>query len=94
VVVTDTLVHNQILTRECVILTRPSAGGLAEGLIATLTDPARVAGLTAEAVKLSRHHGDKAAREAAYAEVLAAAEAVNAARARQATRLLPRRRRA
>ena len=53
VVATDTLVHNQILDARCAILTRPDAEGLAEGLIAALTDAARVDAVVAGRVKPS-----------------------------------------
>jgi glycosyltransferase involved in cell wall biosynthesis len=92
VVATDTLVHNQLLTEKCAILTRPDAEGLADGLIAALTDSARAAEVTAEAARLLVHYCSKPARDAAYAEILAAADAANVGRRRQAD--LPGKRRA
>jgi glycosyltransferase involved in cell wall biosynthesis len=78
VVATDTLVHNQLLTEKCAILTRPDAAGLAEGLLAALTDAARVAELTAEAARVLGHYCSKPSRDAAYAEIIAAAIAAKA----------------
>jgi len=75
VVATNTLVHNQILTEDCAILTSPDAQGLANGLIVALTDRAKADEIAAEAVKLSRQYCNKTTRDAAYTEVLAAAEA-------------------
>jgi glycosyltransferase involved in cell wall biosynthesis len=73
VVATDTLVHNQLLTPESAILTAPSAEGLAAGLVAALTDPARVADVAAGAKKLLGRYSSKADRDAAYEAVLDAA---------------------
>jgi glycosyltransferase involved in cell wall biosynthesis len=78
VVATNTLVHTQLLTEKCAILTRPDAEGLAEGLIAALTDSSRVAELTAEATRLLGHYCSKLSRDAAYAEIFAAATAAKA----------------
>jgi len=94
VVATNTLVHNQLLTEKCAILTRPDADGLADGLIAALTDSARVSQLTAEAARLLGYYCSKPARDAAYAEVMAAADAANSGRRGQADRSLSRSRRA
>jgi glycosyltransferase involved in cell wall biosynthesis len=82
VVATNTLVHNQLLTEKCAILTRPDVEGLAEGLIAALTDASRVAEVTAEAARLLGHYCSKLSRDAAYAEVIAAATAAKASGAR------------
>ena len=73
VVATDTLVHNQLLTGRCAILTRPDAQGLADGLITALTDPVRVAQLRQGAAELLALHCDPSKRDAAYADVIAAA---------------------
>jgi glycosyltransferase involved in cell wall biosynthesis len=80
VVATDTLVHNQLLTDKCAILTRPDAAGLAEGLIVALTDPIRTAEVVKEAGQLLTHYCSKTARDAAYADVLAAANAASGRR--------------
>ena len=75
VVATDTLVHNQILTDRCAILTRPEASGLAEGLIVALTDPVRTAQLAQGAQQLLALHCSPTTRDAAYADVIAAVTA-------------------
>ena len=75
VVATDTLVHNQILTERCAILTPPHAAGFAEGVVAALTDPERVAKTLAEATQVVASYCSPTARDAAYADVIAAASA-------------------
>ena len=75
VVATDTLVHNQILNDRCAILTRPTADGLAEGLICALTDAERTERLLQGAVQVVAGFCSPTARDAAYADVLAAADA-------------------
>jgi len=74
VVATDTLVHNQILNERCAILTRPGAAGLAEGLIVALTDPARTARILEGASQVVASLCSQSARDAAYADVLEAAD--------------------
>jgi glycosyltransferase involved in cell wall biosynthesis len=86
VVATNTLVHNQLLTEQCAILTTPDAQGIADGLIVALTDSARVNKLTLEAARLLRHYCSKPARDAAYDEILAAANAAHTVRKRGGTR--------
>jgi glycosyltransferase involved in cell wall biosynthesis len=88
VVATNTLVHNQLLNDKCAILTRPDSEGLAAGLITALTDESRVAEVVREAARLCRLYCSKSERDAAYAEILAAADAANAARGRQLVRPL------
>jgi glycosyltransferase involved in cell wall biosynthesis len=72
VVATDTLVHNQLLSSDCAILTRPDAAGLADGLVLALTD----ADLGAKLIETSRQVlarlCSKPSRDAAYDEILAA----------------------
>jgi glycosyltransferase involved in cell wall biosynthesis len=88
VVATNTLVHTQLLTDKCAILTRPDAEGLAEGLIAALTDSSRVSELTTEAARLLGQYCSKPARDAAYDEIIAAAIAAKASRAHRTDRSL------
>ncbi|HTX05214.1 MAG TPA: glycosyltransferase [Steroidobacteraceae bacterium] len=72
VVATDTLVHNQLLSSDCAILTRPDAAGLAAGLVLALTD----ADLGAKLIETSRQVlarlCSKPSRDAAYDEILSA----------------------
>jgi glycosyltransferase involved in cell wall biosynthesis len=88
VVATNTLVHTQLLSDNCAILTPPDAAGLAKGLIVALTDSSRVSEITAEAARLLAHYCSKPARDAAYGEILAAATAVRASRGHAANRSL------
>lgn len=82
VVATNTLVHNQLLTDESAILTAPDAAGLTAGLVVALTDPSRVAQVTAGAAQLLRRYSSKAERDAAYDTVLHAARAAALTRER------------
>jgi glycosyltransferase involved in cell wall biosynthesis len=81
VVATDTLVHNQILNERCAILTRPDAAGLAEGLIVALTDPSTTTRILEGASQVVASLCSQSARDAAYADVLEAAN--RASRRRQ-----------
>jgi glycosyltransferase involved in cell wall biosynthesis len=83
VVATDTLVHNQLLSEKSAILTRPTAAGLAEGLVTALTDPVRVADVISGAGKLLGRYSSQAERDAAYAAVLDAARVAALARVRR-----------
>jgi glycosyltransferase involved in cell wall biosynthesis len=83
VVATDTLVHNQLLTDKSAILTPPTVKGLAAGLLVALTDPLRVAAVTAGAAKLLSRYSSKAERDAAYEAVLQAARVASLARERR-----------
>jgi glycosyltransferase involved in cell wall biosynthesis len=83
VVATDTTVHNQLLTDKSAILTPPNPLGLAAGLVTALTDPARVAEITAGAAKLLGRYSSKAERDAAYEAVLHAARAATLSRVRR-----------
>jgi glycosyltransferase involved in cell wall biosynthesis len=83
VVATDTLVHNQLLTHKSAILTPPTPAGLAEGLLAALTDPRRVAEVTGGAAKLLGRYSSKADRDAAYDAVLDAARLASLTRERR-----------
>ena len=82
VVATDTLVHNQLLTDKSAILTPPTAEGLAAGLLVALTDPSRVAEVTAGAAKVLGRYSSQAERDAAYEAVLHAARVAALARER------------
>jgi glycosyltransferase involved in cell wall biosynthesis len=82
VVATNTLVHNQLLTERCAILTPPDAEGLSKGLVLALTDAPRVSELTAEAARLLGRYCSKSARDEAYAEIIAAAMAAKPSRPR------------
>jgi glycosyltransferase involved in cell wall biosynthesis len=72
VVATDTLVHNQLLTNECAILTRPDAAGLADGLVASLTDTALTARMTQGSERALAKLCCPSARDAAYEEIASA----------------------
>jgi glycosyltransferase involved in cell wall biosynthesis len=74
VVATNTLVHNQLLSERSAVLTAPDSAGIADGLIAALTDPARVAQVVQGAEQLIAHYCSPAARDAAYNDVLSAAQ--------------------
>jgi glycosyltransferase involved in cell wall biosynthesis len=75
VVATDTLVHNQLLTTECAILTRPDAAGLADGLVRALTDSALAASVTEGSRRALARLCCKSARDTAYEEIAAAVRA-------------------
>ncbi len=79
--------HNQILTERCAILTPPDAAGLAAGVVAALTDPERVAKTLTEAAQVVASYCSPTARDAAYADVIAAANA--AGRNRNVTTAAP-----
>jgi glycosyltransferase involved in cell wall biosynthesis len=83
VVATDTLVHNQLLTSQSAILTPPNAEGLATGLVTALTDPVRVAEVTAGAAMLLGRYSSKTERDAAYEAVLHAARVAALSRLRR-----------
>jgi glycosyltransferase involved in cell wall biosynthesis len=85
VVATDTLVHNQLLTQQCAILTPPDAQGLAKGLVIALTDPTRTGPLAQAAAQLLAQYCSPAARDAAYADMLAAVAAAGARKGVHAT---------
>ncbi len=74
---TDTLVHNQLLTDRCAILTPPDSAGIADGLIAALTDSARVAQVLQAAEQMLTLYCSPASRDAAYAAVFSAAAAAS-----------------
>lgn len=79
VVATDCPVHNQILDQDCAFLTRPDPEGLAQGLIAALTDAARARAVVAGAEALLRQRYDPDRRFEAYRRIL---ERAGAARTR------------
>jgi glycosyltransferase involved in cell wall biosynthesis len=87
VVATDTLVHNQLLTSDCAILTRPDAGGLAQGLVLALTDAALAARLAEGSARVLARLCSKSAREAAYNEIGAAVRAAAEERRKHPLRL-------
>lgn len=74
VVATDTLVHNQLLSTECAILTPPDANGLADGLILALTDNAVAAMVTEGSARVLARLCSKATRDMAYEEIAAAVQ--------------------
>jgi glycosyltransferase involved in cell wall biosynthesis len=87
-VATDTLVHNQLLSADCAILTTPDAEGLARGLILALTDAALAVRLAEETGKaLVRLCGESPRRDA-YDEILAAARLAGSGRVRRRTGLI------
>ena len=70
VVATDRPIHNQVLDGSFSILTPPDAAGLAEGIVAALTNHARVDALTQRAADVLRTRYGPAERTRAYAELL------------------------
>ncbi|MGH8303911.1 MAG: glycosyltransferase, partial [Steroidobacteraceae bacterium] len=88
VVATDTLVHNQLLTHECAILTRPDAAGLADGLVLALTDVPLAARLMEASERVLARLCSKSAREAAYEEIASAVRAAGALRHERPVRVL------
>jgi glycosyltransferase involved in cell wall biosynthesis len=88
VVATDTLVHNQLLTSECAILTRPDASGLADGMVLALTDGPLAARLRDASAHVLARLCSQSAREAAYEEIASAVRAA-AALSRRPSRALP-----
>ena len=88
VVATDTLVHNQLLTGECAILTRPDAAGFADGVVAALTDTALTAQVAEGSARALARLCCKATRDAAYDEIAAAVGEASAHRRRNPSRLL------
>lgn len=77
VVATDTLVHNQLLTSDCAILTPPDAAGLADGLVRALTDPALAAAVAGEGKRALGRLCCKAVRDSAYEKIAAAVHAAD-----------------
>ncbi len=88
VVATDTLVHNQLLTAECAILTRPDAEGLADGLLLGLSDAALALRLKEASSRFLERLCCKSTRDAAYEEIVAAVRAARAQRHGDAPRLI------
>ena len=82
VVATDTLVHNQLLTPDCAILTAPDAAGLADGLVRALTDTALTAELTEGSKRALARLCSKSGRDAAYEEIASAVRGASAPRRR------------
>jgi glycosyltransferase involved in cell wall biosynthesis len=80
VVATDTLVHNQLLTAECAVLTPPDANGIADGLVRALTDTALVAEVTEGSKRALARLCSKAARDTAYEEIASAVRAASTPR--------------
>lgn len=88
VVATDTLVHNQLLTAECAILTRPDASGLADGLQLALTDTAVTARLAEGSARVFAQLCCKSARDAAYEEIASAVGTARAPGGKHSARLI------
>ncbi len=72
VVATDRPIHNQILDPAFSILTPPDAAGLAQGIVAALTDRARVDAITRAAAEALRTKYGPDERRRAYAELMQA----------------------
>lgn len=79
VVATDTLVHNQLLTHDCAILTRPDAQGLASGLIFALTDDSLARRLGEGSRQALARLCSRTSRDAAYDDILSAVRVAGAA---------------
>jgi glycosyltransferase involved in cell wall biosynthesis len=88
VVATDTLVHNQLLTSECAILTRPDAAGLADGLVAALTDPVLTAGMAKGSERALAKLCCPSTRDAAYEEIASAVREAATLRHRSPARVV------
>jgi glycosyltransferase involved in cell wall biosynthesis len=88
VVATDTLVHNQLLTGECAILTRPDAAGLAEGLVLALTDDALTVRMMEASRRVLARLCSKASRDAAYDEIASAVREASALRRKRPADLM------
>jgi glycosyltransferase involved in cell wall biosynthesis len=69
VVATDTLVHNQLLDRNCAFLTLPNAESFADGIVAALTDSERSKAVTTAAGKFLHAYCSERARQAAYSRL-------------------------
>jgi glycosyltransferase involved in cell wall biosynthesis len=82
VVATDTLVHNQLLTPDCAVLTSPDAEGLADGMVRALTDTALIAELAEGSKRALARLCCKSGRDAAYDEIASAVRAAAAPRRR------------
>ena len=82
VVATDTLVHNQLLTPDCAVLTPPDAAGLADGLVGALTDTMLTAELAEGSKRALARLCCKSGRDAAYDEIASAVRAAAAPRRR------------
>jgi glycosyltransferase involved in cell wall biosynthesis len=82
-VATDTLVHNQLLSAKCAILTEPNPQDLARGLILALTDTALAARLEEEAGKALAQLCGESGRQAAYEEIFSAARLAGSGKARR-----------
>jgi glycosyltransferase involved in cell wall biosynthesis len=88
VVATDTLVHNQLLTNECAILTRPDAAGFADGVVAALTDTALTAQVAEGSARAIARLCCKATRDAAYDEIASAVREAAPQQRRNPSRLV------
>lgn len=84
-VATDTLVHNQLLSADCAILTAPDAEGLARGLTLALTDAALAVRLVEETGKVLVRLCGESTRLAAYDEILSAARLAGSTKSRRRT---------
>jgi glycosyltransferase involved in cell wall biosynthesis len=82
-VATDTLVHNQLLSAKCAILTEPNPQDLARGLILALTDTALAARLEEEAGNALAQLCGESGRQAAYEEIFSAARLAGSGKARR-----------
>ncbi|MGH8303533.1 MAG: glycosyltransferase [Steroidobacteraceae bacterium] len=88
VVATDTLVHNQLLSPECAILTRPDANGLADGLVLALSDAALTARLAEGSARVLARLCCESVRDAAYEEIASAVRAAGAQQRKHTLRLV------
>ena len=69
VVATDCPVHNQILSRDTAILTRPTADGLAKGILTAFEDRRLVRTITSNARQMIEKTCDRHERIASYDRV-------------------------
>ncbi|MGA7538707.1 MAG: glycosyltransferase family 4 protein [Steroidobacteraceae bacterium] len=82
VVATNTLVHNQLLTADCAILTRADASGLADGLVLALTDTSLTTALAEAGRRVLMQLCSKASRDGAYEQILSAVRSAGEQRRR------------
>ena len=87
-VASDTLVHNQLLSADCAILTPPHACGLADGLVLALTDSALIARLAETSPRVLARLCSKAGRDAAYEQILGAMRSAGEQRRRHSAHLI------
>ncbi|MGH8295642.1 MAG: glycosyltransferase [Steroidobacteraceae bacterium] len=87
-VATDTLVHNELLTPECAILTQPDANGLADGLVLAVTDAELTVKLAEGSARVLTRLCCESARDAVYDEIASAVREAGAQQRKHTLRLV------